>query len=510
MRTAIRDMKDILYETKIRELINLAPKFHRNGKGELASYGVSEKTLEFICSCLKPDMVTLETGAGYSTVAFSIVGTRHTSISLKEEEGSLIRKYCSNSNIRNDFKHYFGSSEIIFINHKLPDQLDFVLIDGAHRFPYAILDWQHTSGKLKIGGVLAVDDYKMPSVKVLVDFLLVEEEWELIKSVENTIFFVKRAEAPISGDWLAQSINVKDYSWKTSSAKEAKILEEASRKNLANPFIKYWEPGHVHSPIPSIELVEKNEDEIWNHNHLPDINLNPEKQLDFLERISTFLEAVPFGDEKLDKYRYYFNNTYFPKTDACVFFCMLNELHPSKVVTIGSSFASALLLDTDEYFLNSETKSIFIESNFEGLNHLLESRDLERTKIFIESIQNVGLDFERELQSGDILFIDSSHVSKVYSDVNFILFNVLPSLRSGVIIHFHDVFYPFEYPIDWLRKGWCWNEAYLLRAFLQNNNDYEILLWNRYLTSIEYENLTDKQKTFIKPKTGGSLWLRKK
>jgi len=79
-----------------------------------------------------------------------------------------------------------------------------------------------------------------------------------------------------------------------------------------------------------------------------------------------------------------------------------------------------------------------------------------------------------------MLFVDSSHVSKAGSDLNHILFNILPRLNEGVILHFHDIFYPFEYPKTWVcGDSWhSWHEAYLLKAFLMYNNSFEIIFWN--------------------------------
>jgi hypothetical protein len=131
-----------------------------------------------------------------------------------------------------------------------------------------------------------------------------------------------------------------------------------------------------------------------------------------------------------------------------------------------------------------------------------------------------------QLESEDILFIDSSHVSKFDSDVNYLLFHVLPSLKSGVVIHFHDVFKNFEYPDEWLKEGIYWNEQYLLRAFLQYNHDYEILLFSDYMESKHTEwylsnmplclKAHEKYSSgplkgkWIEELRGQSLWLRKK
>jgi hypothetical protein len=78
------------------------------------------------------------------------------------------------------------------------------------------------------------------------------------------------------------------------------------------------------------------------------------------------------------------------------------------------------------------------------------------------------------LNENDILFIDSTHVSKFNSDVNCIIHNILPALSKGVYIHFHDVMYPFEYPKNWLIEGRAWNEQYILRAFLEFNTNFKL------------------------------------
>jgi hypothetical protein len=113
-------------------------------------------------------------------------------------------------------------------------------------------------------------------------------------------------------------------------------------------------------------------------------------------------------------------------------------------------------------------------------------------------LQDVPLSTFQLLDSGDVLFVDSTHVAKLGSDVNRILFEILPALASGVVVHFHDVFYPFEYPKNWVREGRGWNETYVLRAFLEYNEAFEILLWGHMLRTLGHY-----------AGTGGSIWLRK-
>jgi hypothetical protein len=114
----------------------------------------------------------------------------------------------------------------------------------------------------------------------------------------------------------------------------------------------------------------------------------------------------------------------------------------------------------------------------------------------------------QQLEAGDILFIDSTHVTKAGSDVNQIMFDILPVLRPGVLIHFHDICYPFEYPKEWILTGRYWNEAYLLRAFLQYNSSFEIVFFNSYMGQLHSDQFSAAPLFLWNP--GTSIWIRKK
>ena len=108
-----------------------------------------------------------------------------------------------------------------------------------------------------------------------------------------------------------------------------------------------------------------------------------------------------------------------------------------------------------------------------------------------------------------MLFIDSTHVAKVGSDVTTLFFDVLPTLKPGVLVHIHDVLWPFEYPRSWYLQGRSWNEAYLLRAFLQYNEEFEILLFNSFLGT-HYAGDVAEILPLCAKNPGGSLWLRRR
>ena len=120
----------------------------------------------------------------------------------------------------------------------------------------------------------------------------------------------------------------------------------------------------------------------------------------------------------------------------------------------------------------------FIETYPDRLRGLLRPHDEGATRIIEREVQEVPIDTFSSLRAGDLLFIDSSHVIKCGSDVQFLMFEVLPQLPTGVFVHFHDVFYPFEYPAEWVLKGRYWNEDYFLRAFLSYNSEWEISFFN--------------------------------
>jgi hypothetical protein len=110
------------------------------------------------------------------------------------------------------------------------------------------------------------------------------------------------------------------------------------------------------------------------------------------------------------------------------------------------------------------------------------------------------------LGAGDILFIDSSHVSRIGSDVNQLFLDVFPRLPPGVHIHIHDIFYPFEYPQRWLQRGRAWNEAYLLRAYLAGNPSIRITWFNDYLKQCHGPAVAAQLPGWA-PETGSSIWL---
>jgi len=268
--------------------------------------------------------------------------------------------------------------------------------------------------------------------------------------------------------------------------------------------------GHYYSPIPSKEEVLKRDKQIFEirKREIDGIDLNEKEQLELLEEIKKYYDAIPFEQHKKDKLRYYFDNEFYSYTDAIFLYSIIRHFQPSKIVEVGSGFSSAVMLDTNEFFLGNTIQCYFIDPHPEQLLALLKEDDKKNHKIASRCVQDVDLEFFKQLKGNDILFIDSSHVSKTGSDVNYMLFNILPNLSSGALIHFHDIFYPFEYPREWVLAGRSWNEDYILRAFLQFNSRFKIILFNSFLVRF-YKNWFDENIPLCLKNPGGSLWLRK-
>lgn len=230
--------------------------------------------------------------------------------------------------------------------------------------------------------------------------------------------------------------------------------------------------------------------------------------LNNLEKLKKNYEGYDYPEQENKSSRFYVRNSSYPITDSLMLFAFIKDLKPKKIIEIGSGFTSALMMDVNERFFNNKIDITFIEPYPELLVSRMRSKDKERYKIIPKGVQEVSVEEFNGLNENDFLFIDSTHVSKFNSDVNYELFNILPNLKKGVIIHFHDICDGFEYPLKWLEDGWAWNEAYLLRAYLTNNPNYEILMMNDYLVK-RHPKLLLKSFSRFNSNNGGSIWLKK-
>ncbi|HJT90598.1 MAG TPA: class I SAM-dependent methyltransferase [Mycobacterium sp.] len=194
---------------------------------------------------------------------------------------------------------------------------------------------------------------------------------------------------------------------------------------------------------------------------------------------------------------------------------MMRRFRPRRIVEVGSGFSSAAILDVNDRFFDGQIDLTFIEPHAERLLDLLGDTDVRRCTIVQKPVQEASTDCFTSLEKNDFLLIDSSHVAKIGSDVLHLLFVVLPMLRQGVLVHFHDVLWPFEYPLPWLEQGRAWNEAYFVRSFLQYNQSFEITYFNSFMEAKHGELLSASMPLVLRRPSAemlpgnSSLWVTK-
>lgn len=266
-------------------------------------------------------------------------------------------------------------------------------------------------------------------------------------------------------------------------------------------------PGHFASPIPNFNEILQ-DDSLFNENQtIQDIQINEQEQLDLFDELLEIAAKAPYLND--NELRYHFENAMLGPIDGLMLYSMIHHYQPKKIMEVGSGYSSALMLDVNNRDRNNEMELTFIEPYPDRLKSLLREEDYGAVRIIEEKIQHVDLSIFDSLNANDILFLDTSHIVKTGSDVNFWLFNILPRLKSGVIIHIHDIFWPFEYPKEWIEQQKCYTELYLIRAFLMNNSDYSIKLFNSFI-QFKKKIEIDSKLSILNSSKGGSLWIQKK
>jgi Methyltransferase domain len=274
------------------------------------------------------------------------------------------------------------------------------------------------------------------------------------------------------------------------------------------------EPRRPWSPIPTADDIDR-ATERWESppRELPGIDLNVDGQLTLLQELGRLAAEVELPADPDPAWRFHHDNGFYDYGSAILLYGVMRHTSPRRIVEVGSGFSSALMLDVNERFLDGRTECTFVEPFSENrLLEVLRPGDEDRVTIVREFLQDVDLSLFDDLEAGDILFVDSSHVSKMGSDVHLLISEVMPHLPAGAWVHVHDVFYPFEYPpnwaANWIKDGRAWNEAYHLRAFLEHNDAFRIEFFSDYLRRFERQALERALPGAMESPTG-TIWLQR-
>ena len=268
---------------------------------------------------------------------------------------------------------------------------------------------------------------------------------------------------------------------------------------------------HFYSPIPDVRSIDARSFE--EPGEMPGVEVDEDAMLALLDELSARhrgdWEAWP-GDER-DPREYHADNPWYAAVDAAITWGLVRRARPRRVVEVGSGMSTRLLAaallrnaadgaDRAELVTIDPHADALVRAGIPGL-----------TRLVTRPVQEVEMATFTALGAGDVLFIDSSHVVRAGSDVKHEILEVLPRLRSGVLVHFHDILLPYEYPRSWLTDHWrFWNEQYVLQAFLAHNRDFAVV-WAAHLM---HRRHPERLEAAI-PRYGrehslpGSFWIRR-
>lgn len=204
---------------------------------------------------------------------------------------------------------------------------------------------------------------------------------------------------------------------------------------------------------------------------------------------------------------FYLNNEAFGPGDADMYYLMIRNQKPKRVIEIGSGFSTLLALEAVRKNKEEgvETRLVCIEPYETSWLDTCEEIELVRKRL-----EEVDLSFFLQLEENDILFIDSSHIIQPDNDVLYEYLKLLPALNTGVFIHIHDIFSPRNYRQEWITEEIrFWNEQYLLEAFLYYNHSFSVVFALNLLKNDHYQEASSVLKNLTPESQPGSFWIKK-
>lgn len=234
--------------------------------------------------------------------------------------------------------------------------------------------------------------------------------------------------------------------------------------------------NHFYEPVP--ELRSLGDSRFRHESDLMGVDMRDAEQLALLERLAEYkLEYAAFppdppGDHPLG---FYVQNGQFGRVDPDVHHSLIRLLKPRRIIEIGAGYSTLVAAGAIRQNRSEDPAYSCELISIDPQPAPFLSGVPEITRLLSQKVQDLPLDAVDELDAGDMLFIDSSHVLKIGSDVQYEFLELVPRVRDGVWIHVHDIFLPMEYPrplvMEWHR---FWNEQYLLQAFLAFNESFAV------------------------------------
>jgi predicted O-methyltransferase YrrM len=264
-------------------------------------------------------------------------------------------------------------------------------------------------------------------------------------------------------------------------------------------------PQVFHSPFAlpqELSLVK-----LETRRQLPGIDYNVEEITRLVETLSQYsAEARDFlKNRKGDVVAW---DTTYPPCDAVTLYTMLRHIKPKRYIEVGCGYSSSCSAPA---LRRNQSEGNACRATYIDPVPLAHLADVNLPGEFIkEKIQNIPLERFLELEAGDVLFIDTSHILKVQSDVEHELIRILPMLKPGVWLHFHDIFSPYDYPKEWLAdnspKRGASNEQYGLECLLSGGGDWKVILPVYLLWKDHHEVMATLIESDERP---AAFWIKK-
>jgi len=273
--------------------------------------------------------------------------------------------------------------------------------------------------------------------------------------------------------------------------------------------------AHFYQPIPNLkDLEERN---IWELiSPMNGIEWDISHFIEYLKELSEYASECSWPNEPTgNPMDFHINNTCFSYGCATALHSMIRKYKPKRIIEVGSGnsskvIAAAITANREESIGYSVNYSII-----DPYSDIDVSIFPAGTELIKQAVERMDVGFFDSLEKNDLLFIDSSHTCKIGSDVNFEILDVLPTLKEGVFVHFHDIELPNEYSKTYAYLPtfrMFWTEAYLLQAFLIGNKDWEILLplsWFQRNNAELFRELFPKGNDAVLWGSS-SFWIRRK
>jgi predicted O-methyltransferase YrrM len=276
-------------------------------------------------------------------------------------------------------------------------------------------------------------------------------------------------------------------------------IPEAARR-----YLTWAPPGHYYSPIPDFAAAAA-DCAIDVPEELPCLNLSLDAQLALVDKLAPLAAEIGLPVHPDAAWRFDPTNPEFGPPDAVILAALLRHLQPKRVIEVGSGWSTALMLDINEKYLDGRLEITAIDPY---PTYQRVKRDPDFVTVVTAPVQQIPTAVFQRLQAADVLFIDGSHVVKAGSDVVDVVTRILPVLSPGVVVHIHDIIWPFKYPYNWLAEGRAWNEAYLVHAFLLYNDTFQTLLFNNWLGTVHGQTMMS-YLPILAMDPGCSLWLQR-